>query len=431
MLKTFAKLQQRVKEATHKETDITNLSKDFKTAEKTVDVTESTIKDLLSKFAILLQPNPTHRSKFTTTAGAASKLTGGVGKQRYPQQEEVLANALDSHATALEADDVEPGIFSRVLRDSAGTYRSLASARDDLDYSIKSNVFENWQSVLTFNMKEIRDGRSKLNSRRIFYDHLRDKNFQTPEKMGPMELETARNKLEEQVRQVDTCMETVLCNDLDRAVQMKHIVDAQLEYMEKCARSLRELSSKIDSQVKNHQPRKPKTFNVILINKDSSHSNSNSEQLYDSVPFSNTNKAITSEPQSTSITNDPWASTTYKSNSGDNLQNGTYQIAPASTDNDPFNLGDLSSVSLVPAPSIMKRKNNNYGAPNLVNQNQPCCKALYDFDPEQPGELAFKENNIIELTNKIDENWFEGRLDGITGHFPINYVQVITPLPNT
>ncbi|XP_031416099.1 SH3-domain GRB2-like 1a isoform X2 [Clupea harengus] len=78
--------------------------------------------------------------------------------------------------------------------------------------------------------------------------------------------------------------------------------------------------------------------------------------------------------------------------------------------------------SYSPAPSF------NRSSLRQRSTEQACCKALYDFEPENAGELGFQEGDVITLTTVIDENWFEGSLRGQSGLFPCNYVEVVVPL---
>lgn len=54
-------------------------------------------------------------------------------------------------------------------------------------------------------------------------------------------------------------------------------------------------------------------------------------------------------------------------------------------------------------------------------------KALYDFEPNEEGELAFKEGDIIRVIDSAYKDWWKGEFRGQIGIFPVNYVD---PIPD-
>lgn len=52
------------------------------------------------------------------------------------------------------------------------------------------------------------------------------------------------------------------------------------------------------------------------------------------------------------------------------------------------------------------------------------CRALYDYEGEKEGDLSFKEGDIIAVLDKSDPSgWWQGSLNGVTGYFPMNFVE--------
>jgi len=49
-------------------------------------------------------------------------------------------------------------------------------------------------------------------------------------------------------------------------------------------------------------------------------------------------------------------------------------------------------------------------------------QALFDFNPQEEGELGFRRGDIITVTNRDDDNWWEGNLRNQQGLFPATYV---------
>jgi len=48
-------------------------------------------------------------------------------------------------------------------------------------------------------------------------------------------------------------------------------------------------------------------------------------------------------------------------------------------------------------------------------------QAMYDFQPQEPGELEFRRGDIITVIDRSDQNWWEGEIGARRGYFPATY----------
>ncbi|XP_065668779.1 E3 ubiquitin-protein ligase SH3RF3 isoform X1 [Hydra vulgaris] len=61
--------------------------------------------------------------------------------------------------------------------------------------------------------------------------------------------------------------------------------------------------------------------------------------------------------------------------------------------------------------------------------NQPCARGLYNFISSEEGDLSFNKGDVVTLLREIDDNWWEGGLNGKRGSIPKNFVETLIPLP--
>ncbi|XP_031702128.1 endophilin-A3a isoform X2 [Anarrhichthys ocellatus] len=185
-------------------------------------------------------------------------------------------------------------------------------------------------------------------------------------KIPDEEIRQAVEKFDESKELAERSMFNFLENDVEQASQLLALIEAAAEYHRQSCEILQELSGKLQKRISTASSRPKREFKPKSIR-------SSMETL-------------------------------------DNSQHNGLSYSSS-----------LKSTDIQINPTVNGKK--------AEVLDQPCCRSLYDFEPENGGELGFKEGDIIILTNQIDENWYEGMISGDSGFFPINYVEVLVPLP--
>ncbi|XP_068554389.1 E3 ubiquitin-protein ligase SH3RF2 isoform X2 [Anas acuta] len=99
--------------------------------------------------------------------------------------------------------------------------------------------------------------------------------------------------------------------------------------------------------------------------------------------------------------------------------------------------GSMQRSGLLSSPASIRRlprglqlhQHRLATSPRIHMDGVPRAKALYTYRGHNPGELRFNKGDIIMLLRQLDENWYLGEANGISGVFPASSVQVIKHLP--
>ncbi|KAK9890308.1 hypothetical protein WA026_010411 [Henosepilachna vigintioctopunctata] len=378
----------------------TKLDLDFMDMERKTDVTYELVEELQLKTKEYLQPNPTARAKMAAVKGI-SKLSGQAKSNTYPQPEGVLGDCMLLYGKKLGDDSM----FGQALVEMGESLKQMADVKYSLDDNIKQNFLEPLHHLQTKDLKEVMHHRKKLSGRRLDFDCKRRRQAKGSH-ITDEEIKTAEDKFAESLHLAQMGMFNLLENDVEQISQLATFAEGLLDYHSQCTEILRHLTETLQEK-REEAAERPK---VEFVPK--SLVDLNIEGVSDGV-----NGTHHSNPNLNNHNHNA-----YNVSSNNHFKR---PAAPKSIPNriqsDPFDPWSYPQAS--PLPSPMKSPART---PMI---KQPCCTALYDFEPENPGELGFKENDTITLLNKIDENWFEGSINGRTGYFPVNYVRVDVPLP--
>lgn len=64
-----------------------------------------------------------------------------------------------------------------------------------------------------------------------------------------------------------------------------------------------------------------------------------------------------------------------------------------------------------------------------ASKPKPCCRAKADYQKKNDDELSFSAGDLIMLSSKIDDEWYEGVLEGKIGKVPTACIRIIADVP--
>ncbi|XP_015239298.1 PREDICTED: endophilin-A3 isoform X2 [Cyprinodon variegatus] len=297
-----------------------------------------------------------------------SRIRGQVRTVGYPQTEGLLGDCMLFYGQELGAASE----FGAALVAVGGALQQVGQAKDALDVGIKQTFIDPLQALRHAELREIKYQLKKVNGRRLDFDYKKRRRG----KVAAEEIRLAWDKFITSKDSAERSMFILLQRDVDRIAQLAALVAALLDFHRNAQHILLGLQGDLQARLTAASNKPAQRFRSQKIRVRSDHSGTIGfyHQLSAAAPLC----------------------------SGGNLT-----VVPSGPGSPVSSCADSQPVV-----------------------DQPCCRALYSFMPNREGELDFSRGDIILLTGQVDSNWYQGSLGGRSGLLPVNYVDVLVPLPS-
>ncbi|KAG8177299.1 hypothetical protein JTE90_002527 [Oedothorax gibbosus] len=365
----------------------TKFTEEYTEMERKTDLTNELVEDLLNKTKEYLQPNPACRAKLMVT----SKIRSGARAHAYPQPEGTLGEAMVKYGKELG----EESHFGYSLIEAGEAMKQMAEVKYALEDNVKQNFLEPLYHLQTKDMKDVMHHRKKLQGRRLDYDCKKRRQAKRAH-LSEEEIRLAEDKFEESFNLASMGMFNLLDNDVEQISQLASLAESLYDYHNQCAAILQSAVERLNEQRNDAASRPRETYvpkKLHELNLLPSHDDISPHGDYGASPaHSNAGTPVDQPPPTKSLFLG-------------GLQPGSNQNSSASPSRSP-----CRSPNASPLPSPVRSPARSPMVPQ-----QPCATALYDFEPENEGELPFKEGETVTLTARVDDNWSQaGHIIGAT-----------------
>jgi len=366
---------------------------DFLITEKTYKALEQLLNDLVKYIVIYLQPKSKNQKHLVIETMSYTNI---LRKERVTQFEENLAEMLLKNAHANGIDNV----LGMALQRTGDVFHSVAKIKTERDYLIKSRFLGPLTTEIRTEVKELNHQRDKLERKRREYDACAHKSSENAKKI-------AQKKLDISTEDVALRMKNFIEANRKRVFELLTLINVLREYQLEYGRLLKPLGDQVATAMQGAGLELPEEIKLSPVH--TFHDTLNI--THDSIEVAKqtgSGRFIPSMPKSPKKDDK-------KSQLGQN------------------NLTAKSIVSRPGSAEVIRheyttRLDDSFSTQDSILPDQPLCIALYDFEAENYGELTIVEGQKVELLSQPDNEWFEGRVDGKIGFFPIRYVRVIVPL---